>query len=798
MERVRWVRLRRAVALSGALLLAFGPFGPLGPFRAADAWAQADAPAASQQAAAIDAAIAAEIADGHLAGAVVVTGDADGARVRVARGARVTGEQAEPMTADTVFDLASLTKPVATAVAIMQLAERGMLGLDMPAAHYWPAFGTNEKVGITIRQLLAHVSGLPAGVSSARALRSRAAVLADIVAMAPVATPGTRVRYSDVNYVVLGEIVRRVSHRPLDAWCAEHVFGPLGMTSATFRPAAPLSARVAPTVVRDGRLLRGRVHDPVAAALGGVAGNAGLFASADDLARFARMLLNGGTLGATRVLSARSVAELETPLPADTPSELHTPGWAVGPPLVANRYRLPPVGALQHLGYTGTALWIDPVTRRFAIVLTSRLYPDETGTAMPLRALVVGIVSSAAAPVTPAQIAARVPPMADALAAAVRPPPSRGPVLAGIDVLAASGYAAVAGKRIALVTNRSGFDRFGRRTADLLAHAPGARLVALFAPEHGLGTDVDDTFGDSVDAATGAVVHSLYGERRTIAPALLADVDVLVVDLQDAGVRFFTYLATLGYALEAGAAAYRPVIVLDRPDPLGADAFGGPVADAGPSTFTRYYALPLAPGMTIGELARLFNDRLQIGATLSVVPLANYARTMRFDDTGLGWLPPSPNLRDTAALSLYPETGLVEGAAVSVGRGTATPFGVVGAPWIDARSVADDLRAMRLAATFSPVRFVPTEGPYRGRLCEGVRIERLPGATRPGEIGLALALVLHRRYPARFRIDAIRASVGSREVADMLEAGRSLDDIEALVAAQNAAFAPERAAFLLY
>ncbi|HDV8351029.1 TPA: DUF1343 domain-containing protein [Burkholderia vietnamiensis] len=798
MERVRWVRLRRAVALSGALLLAFGPFGPLGPFRAADAWAQADAPAASQQAAAIDAAIAAEIADGHLAGAVVVTGDADGARVRVARGARVTGEQAEPMTADTVFDLASLTKPVATAVAIMQLAERGMLGLDMPAAHYWPAFGTNEKVGITIRQLLAHVSGLPAGVSSARALRSRAAVLADIVAMAPVATPGTRVRYSDVNYVVLGEIVRRVSHRPLDAWCAEHVFGPLGMTSATFRPAAPLSARVAPTVVRDGRLLRGRVHDPVAAALGGVAGNAGLFASADDLARFARMLLNGGTLGATRVLSARSVAELETPLPADTPSELHTPGWAVGPPLVANRYRLPPVGALQHLGYTGTALWIDPVTRRFAIVLTSRLYPDETGTAMPLRALVVGIVSSAAAPVTPAQIAARVPPMADALAAAVRPPPSRGPVLAGIDVLAASGYAAVAGKRIALVTNRSGFDRFGRRTADLLAHAPGARLVALFAPEHGLGTGVDDTFGDSVDAATGAVVHSLYGERRTIAPALLADVDVLVVDLQDAGVRFFTYLATLGYALEAGAAAYRPVIVLDRPDPLGADAFGGPVADAGPSTFTRYYALPLAPGMTIGELARLFNDRLQIGATLSVVPLANYARTMRFDDTGLGWLPPSPNLRDTAALSLYPETGLVEGAAVSVGRGTATPFGVVGAPWIDARSVADDLRAMRLAATFSPVRFVPTEGPYRGRLCEGVRIERLPGATRPGEIGLALALVLHRRYPARFRIDAIRASVGSREVADMLEAGRSLDDIEALVAAQNAAFAPERAAFLLY
>lgn len=762
------------------------------------AQAEPDAATVRQQAAAIDEAIAAEIADGHLAGAVVVTGDADGVRVRVAHGLRVTGEHVEPMTTDTVFDLASLTKPVATAVAIMQLAERGMLSLDAPAARYWPAFGAHGKDGITIRQLLAHVSGLPAGVSSSRALRSRTAVLADVVAMAPVAPPGTRVRYSDINYVALGEIVRRVSHRTLDAWCAAHVFGPLRMTRTLFRPAAPMRARVAPTVVRDGRALRGRVHDPVAAAMGGVAGNAGLFASADDLARFARMLLNGGALGPTRVLTTRSVAALETPATLDAQGDLHTPGWAVGPPLVANRYRLPPVGALQHLGYTGTALWIDPATRRFAIVLTSRLYPDETGTAMPLRALVLGIVSSGAEPVTPSQIATRVPAMAAAVAQALRLPASRGPVLAGIDVLAASGFAAVAGKRIALVTNRSGFDRLGRRTVDLLAQAPGARLVALFAPEHGLGTDVDETFGDTADPATGVVVYSLYGEHRRIAPALLADADVLVIDLQDAGVRFFTYLATLGYALEAGATAHLPVIVLDRPDPLGGDAFGGPVADAGPATFTGYYPLPLQPGMTLGELARLFNDRLHIGAALDVVPMANYVRAMRFDDTGLGWVPPSPNLRDGAALSLYPETGLVEGAAVSVGRGTAMPFGVVGAPWIDARILVDDLRAMRLGATFSPVRFVPAEGPYRGRLCEGVRIERLSGATRAGEIGLALALALHRRYPSRFRIDAIRASVGSREVADMLEAGRSLDDIERVVDAQDAAFARERAAFLRY
>ncbi|WP_176049845.1 serine hydrolase [Burkholderia sp. BCC1644] len=788
MESAQPLRSRCAAALTGALLLALAPAG---------ARADADATAALPPAAAIDAAIAAEIADRHLAGAVVVTGDADGVRVRVARGLRVTGAAAEAMTADTVFDLASLTKPVATAVAVMQLEERGQLNLDTPAARYWPAFAARGKADITVRQLLAHTSGLPAGVSS-RALHGRAAVLAEIAAMAPHARPGTRVRYSDVNYVVLGEIVERVSRQPLDTWCAMHLFAPLGMISTAFRPPESRLARIAPTIVRDGRLLRGRVHDPIAAAMGDVAGNAGLFASADDLARFARMLLNGGTLGSTRVLSRASVATLETPATLDAEGDLRTTGWAVAAPLVANRYRLPPVGALQHLGYTGTALWIDPVTRRFAVVLTSRLYPDETGTAAPLRELVLGIVSSEAGPVTSSQIAARAPAMAEGVARAGRLPASHGPVLAGIDVLAASGFAAVADKRIALLTNRSGFDRFGTRTADLLAHAPGARLVALFAPEHGLGTDVDETFGDTTDAATGVAVHSLYGSRRRIAPGWLADADVLVIDLQDAGVRFFTYLATLGYALEAAAAAHRPVLVLDRPDPLGADVVGGPAADPGPVTFTGYYPLPLQHGMTIGELARLFNERLRIGAALTVVPMAHYARAMRFDATGLGWVPPSPNLRDAGALSLYPDTGLVEGASISVGRGTATPFGVVGAPWIDGHALADELRSMRLGANFAPVRFVPAEGPYRGVPCEGVRIVRLPGAAKPGEIGLAVALVLHRRYPELFRIDAIRASVGSRDVADMLEAGQPLDDIERVVDVQAAAFAQARLPFLLY
>lgn len=288
-------------------------------------------------------------------------------------------------------------------------------------------------------------------------------------------------------------------------------------------------------------------------------------------------------------------------------------------------------------------------------------------------------------------------------------------------------------------------------------------------------------------ALTGALLFALAPADVRAESGTAATIDEAIADGRLAGAVVVT-----------GAAAHRPVLVLDRSDPLGGDTFGGPVADAGPATFTGYFPLPLQPGMTLGELARLFNDRLHIGAALTVVPMANYARAMRFDDTGLGRVPPSPNLRDDAALSLYPETGLVEGAAVSVGRGTATPFGVVGAPWIDGRVLTDDLRAMRLDATFSPVRFVPTEGPHRGRICEGVRIERPQGPARPGVIGLALALALHRRYPAQFRIDAIRASIGSREVADMLETGRSLDEMERVVEAQNAAFARERASFLLY
>ena len=797
MERAQSVRSSRfaaIVAILGAVLLACMQSGRAAPVT--NELGPLGAPVPMHD---LEAVVAAQIADGNVAGAVVAIGDASGVRERVALGQRSNGPAAEPMTEDTIFDLASLTKAVATATAVLQLAERGRLELDAPASRYWPPFADGGKAHITIRQLLTHTSGLPPGLAAQSELRGPATVLHAIGVMPPIAAPGHRVIYSDLNYVALGEVVHRVSGIGLDAWCAQNIFQPLGMRDTAFRPSHKAIPRIAPTIIRNGRWLRGKVHDPTAAALGGVSGNAGLFSTADDLARFARMLLDGGRLGNHRILQPASVAQLLTPDGSTAVEATRTLGWEVQAPLIPNRYRAPRAGLLQHLGYTGTGLWIDLVTRRFVIVLTSRLYPAERGNAMPLREAALNLVSSTAPLLSGEQIAARAPTMADAvISAGSRLPMAVGPVRSGIDVLEASGFAPLAGKRVGLVTNHSGFDAQGRRTIDVLNQAPGVRLSAIFAPEHGIGTDLDARFGDTIDVRSNVVVHSLYGNSKDIPRSALADIDVLVFDLQDAGVRFFTYLATLGATLEAAATAHIPVLVLDRPNPMGGDLVGGPVSDTANRSLTNYVSLPLVHGMTIGELARLLNDQLHIGAALHVVAMEQYDRAMRFANTGLGWVPPSPNLRDFAALERYPDVGLIEGASVSVGRGTSAPFGMVGAPWMDGAAVARELNALDTGATYTPVHFVPAEGPYHGRSCSGVAIHRTSALTRPGRIGLALARVLSVRYPEHFKLEAIRTSVGSETVWAMLRDGVSLDAIEHTVIAQTDVFLSERAAYLLY
>ncbi|CAM2195105.1 conserved exported protein of unknown function [Paraburkholderia kururiensis] len=751
--------------------------------------------------------VAGQIAAHRVPGAVVVAGDATHIALHEAYGDRMVTPEREPMTEDTVFDLASLTKVIATTTAVMQLVERGRLALDQPVAHYWPAFAAGGKDAITVRQLLTHTSGLPPDPplpAPAAPDEARAALLRGIAASTPATPPGERVIYSDINFIVLGELVARVSGMPLDAWCRKYVFAPLGMRDTMFLPDAAHIARTAPTTMDHGSLRRGRVHDPIAARAGGMLGHAGLFSTAADLARFAQMLLNGGQLGGVRVLTPQSVAAMATPDTLDTLGRAGSwrgLGWETGAPLVANRDRLPAVGTMSHTGYTGTALWIDLATGRFVVILTNRVHPDDSGDARPLRDQITSLFASRQAPLSAAALAQRAPWAAPALAFAAVLPASYGPVATGIDVLEAQQFAPLAGFNVGLVTNRTGFDAQGHRTVDVLARAPGMRLVALFAPEHGLTTDVDERVADAHDAATGLVVHSLYGRGQRFAPQSLDGVSALVFDLQDAGVRFFTYETTLGYALEAAAARGIPLFVLDRPDPQGADRFGGPVLDAGRESFTGYFPLPLLPGLTVGELAALFNAERHIGADLRVIPMTGYARAMRPADTGLGWVPPSPNLRTPAQLDLYPDVALLEGANVSVGRGTAHPFEWIGAPWMDDAKLAAALNSAQTDVRFEPIDFVPTESRWHGVLCHGVRVVKANPAREPARVGLTMIATLHALWPDTFDLAATRDAVGSTLVSNALRdaaVDAAVDTAATIAAADSARFRRVRARYLRY
>lgn len=726
----------------------------------------------------IDASVADEIAAGRIPGAVVLVGQGERVVYTKAFGHRAVVPAAEAMTLDTIFDLASLTKVVATTPAILELAERGALSLDAPAARYWPGFGSHGKQTITIRQLLAHTSGLPAGIDL-RGAADATVVRRRLAAVVPETPPGRDPLYSDVNFAVLGEIVRRVSGQPLDAYAARRIFRPLGMTDTGFAPPPGKRARIAPTSWNGGHspdgVHRGDVQDPLAARLGGVAGNAGVFATAADLAAFARALLAGGA----PILSAaslRQMGSLQTP-PAAPPRGL---GWRLEAPLAANRAALPPVATLSHLGYTGTGMWLDRISGTYVVVLSNRVHPDGRGDAGPLRAKVVAAVADALGPLPAAAITTALPDAAARVAAYV-PMPVTAPLRTGIDVLEVAAFAPLRGLRVGLLTHRAGVDGAGRRTVDVLAAAPGVALKAIFSPEHGLGGDREGRIVNGSDPRTGLPIYSLYGETRRPTPAMLDGLDAVVVDLQDAGVRFYTYASTVGYLLEAAAERKIKVFVLDRPNPLGAATVQGPPLDPGRRSFTAYWPLPVRHGMTLGELARLFAGEAKLAVDLTVIPMQGYRREDWYDDSGLPWIPPSPNLLDLTAATLYPGVGMIEGGEVSVGRGTAGPFQVVGAPWLDGRGLAMDLAAAGLAGlSVAPTEFVPVTGPWAGQHCHGVRLTvNDRNALDTPALGVALAATLQRRHPRQFSLDRIVASVGSQATVDAIRAGRPVGEIVA-------------------
>ncbi|HET7156535.1 MAG TPA: DUF1343 domain-containing protein [Hyphomicrobiaceae bacterium] len=370
----------------------------------------------------------------------------------------------------------------------------------------------------------------------------------------------------------------------------------------------------------------------------------------------------------------------------------------------------------------------------------------------------------------------------------------------GIDVLAAGGLAPLAGLRIGLLVNDASRDGSGRRTVQVLASAQGVQLVALFSPEHGLGADRDGKIASGRDSETGLPIHSLYGAQRRPADNMLAGLDAVVVDLQDVGVRFYTYATTMGYLMEVAARRRLKVFVLDRPNPIGAAGVRGPMLDPDLRSFTGYFPMPLQHGMTLGELATMFNGELQTGADLTVIAMQGYRRDSWFDGTGLPWVNPSPNLRTVSAAVVYPGVALIEGTNVSVGRGTPVPFELVGAPWIDGPALAAYLERRGIAGVrFEPAVFTPNSDRYAGKRCQGIRIVLLDReALDAPRLGMELAVALHRLHPKMFAVKDMLALLGSRPTLAAIEADKDPAVIAQRWQAGVEAFAAMRAKYLLY
>lgn len=756
----------------------------------------------------VDALVQQEVTSQGITGAVLLVGH-DGQIVHEkAFGLRATSPRPERMTVDTVFDLASLTKVVATAPSIMRLVQFGQIRLNDPLAHYIPEFGDNGKQGITIRQLLTHYSGLRGDLDLNVPWEGEAEAFRRAHEEKPEHPPGSQFLYSDINFIELGELVQRLSGMGLDKYADAHIFQPLGMKNTRFLPPAEWRSRIAETLSIDNRrILRGFVHDPTSERMGGVAGHAGLFSTADDLALYAQALIDR-----KKILTPDLIEKMTTPQQPPNSTDLRGFGWDLDSWLSSNRGDLLPIGSFGHTGFTGTSIWIDPYTNTYIILLTNSVRPRPgSPPVVSLRARVANAVASVLnLKVTDSSrekvltITGYNETVTNARHVAVR----NGHVLTGIDVLEQGNFAPLKqGKEqmtIGLLTNQTGLDAQGKRTIDVLATAPGIKLAAIFSPEHGIAGAADTTsIGNSVDQATGIPIYSLYGgttEKRRPSVEVLKNLDAVVMDVQDAGTRLYTYPTTLGYLLEAAAQANIEVVVLDRPNPITGSFVQGPMSQLEQDDFNNYYPVPLRHGMTLGELGQYYNVERKIGARLRVISMQGWLRGDWFDSTGITWVSPSPNLRSMNEAVLYPGVGLIERTNVSVGRGTDTPFELVGAPWIDPRALASFLNARQIPGVrFIPVTFTPTSGPYANQQCGGVNLmvtER--NSLDSPELGFELAAALQTLYPNDWKVARFTELLANRNFFDRFTTGEDPRNLAQDWQEDVERFISLRAKYLLY
>jgi uncharacterized protein YbbC (DUF1343 family)/CubicO group peptidase (beta-lactamase class C family) len=750
---------------------------------------------------ALDALITDAIREDEIPGAVVLVGYKGRIVFQKAYGSRALKPRKERMTLDTIFDVASLTKVVATTSSIMKLVEEGKVRLNDRVIEYIPEY-QGGKSDITVRQLLTHFSGLRPDVDLEPVWNGEETGIQLAIADLPLYPPNTRFIYSDINFVLLGEIVKRTSGKSLPEYAAQKIFRPLGMRETMFQPPARLKRRIAPTERVNGNPapLRGVVHDPTTRFMGGVAGHAGLFSTAADLARFAQMMLNLGEYKGARIFSPLTVRAFTTPqTPADQPVQRGL-GWDIDSPFSGNRGDLFPVGSYGHTGFTGTSMWIDPSTESYVIFLSNSVHPKLRPAITPLRAKVAS-VAAAGLPIEdlPAIVPAAPRPAAPRIQ---EPKPRNAEVLTGLDVLEKENFARLKGKRVGIISNHTGLNRDGKRNVDLMV-AAGVNVRALYSPEHGFGGREDhEQIGHGTDAATGIPIWSLYsGENRRPTEEMLRDIDVLVFDIQDVGARFYTYICTMQNAMEQAARRNIQFMVLDRPNPITGTNVEGPLLEPALKSFIGCFVLPLRHGMTIGEIAQMMNAEMEPKANLEVVKMYNWLREDWFDSTGLTWVHPSPNMRSLTAALLYPGIGMLEGSKVySVGRGTDAPFEQIGADWIDGRELAAYLNARAIPGVrVYPTRLKPTSSNFSGALIEGVRFvitDRY--AFNSSRFGLELGTALARLYPGKMTWEANARLVGNQSVLDQMAMGIDAGLIERSFAPDVQEFMQKRARFLLY
>jgi SSS family transporter len=895
----------------------------------------------------VSAAINTAIAEKKLPGAVLLVGHGGKVVFEQAYGNRALEPEVEPMTEDTIFDMASLSKVIATTTAVLQLYEQKKIDLDAPVAKYLPEFAANGKDKITVRELMTHYSGLAPDVdlkdSWGLDYPSQAEGIRRAWESVPEGSPSLTFKYSDINFITLGSLVQWVSGQPLDEYVQQHVFAPLGLTETRYLPTercvAPpesktvmkpvaickaltypnLLPRIAPTAHDDegnattnpdfDHILRGVVHDPTTRRMGGVAGHAGVFSTAHDMSLFCQALLDKLLYNEGPFPLSQATLQMATrpnePATAVATATIFTPGgettkgvasrglgWDLNSAFSRPRGSVFPittrnqVGSFGHTGFTGTSIWFDPTSDTYVVLLANAIHPKVGANISPLRSQVDTLVAKAlgyyspncrpcppwtncdcvqvdreyedvhttqssglSALITPASAVgssgtAEAVPLNSGVSATTKIVPGpeaptnvaqqtrmkaelkahyrefvfgEGATQTGIDVLESTKFAAlkeIAAKhgghlRIGLVANQSSRDSGGKRTIDVLENAgQEIELTTLFAPEHGLLAKQDtDALRKEQDVATGIPVVTVYGPKAADKHPKqedLAKLDVVVIDLQDAGVRFWTYETLTGYFLEACAAAKVPVVILDRPNPVGGLAFGGPMSDAGAESYVDYTVEPVRHGMTLGELARWMNQQRGLGADVTVVPMRNWSRGDYWAQTGLKWTPPSPNLKTPEGAVLYPGVGLTEQTNISVGRGTDTPFENLGAAWIDATKLAEYLTARKIAG----VRFTATtmtiaedgnKYPFHGETIPAVHFTVTDAAAFDSpEMGVELLGALHTLYPAEFKLDLVKTLLVSASTLAALKVGADPREIAAGWAPALATFAAGRKAALIY